>query len=81
MDLLIGFSTILVVIACGTALAHVGVLDARSQRTLGEIAFFVASPALLLVTIGGMQIGGAAANLAASAASLGASFVPSPRVR
>jgi hypothetical protein len=32
MDLLIGFSTILVVIACGTALAHVGVLDARSQR-------------------------------------------------
>jgi len=74
MDLLIGFSTILVVIACGTALAHVGVLDARSQRTLGEIAFFVASPALILVTISGMQIGGAAANLAASAASLGASF-------
>ena len=74
MDLLIGFSTILVVIACGTALAHVGVLDARSQRTLGEIAFFVASPALILVTISGMQLGGAAANLAASAASLGASF-------
>ena len=74
MDLLIGFSTILVVIACGTALAHVGVLDARSQRTLGEIAFFVASPALILVTISGMQVSAAAANLAASAASLGASF-------
>jgi malonate transporter and related proteins len=74
MDLLTGFTTILVVIACGMALAHVGVLDARSQRTLGEIAFFVASPALMVVTISGMEVGGAAANLAASAASLGASF-------
>ena len=51
MGLLIGFTTILVVIAAGAALAHVGVLDRRSQRTLGEIAFFVASPALMVVTI------------------------------
>ena len=42
MGLVIGFTTILVVIAAGAALAHVGVLDLRSQRTLGEIAFFVA---------------------------------------
>lgn len=74
MGLLIGFSTILVVIACGTALAHVGVLDARSQRTLAEIAFFVASPALMVVTIGGMHVAGAATNLVASAAALVASF-------
>ena len=39
MGLVIGFTTILVVIAAGAALAHVGVLDLRSQRTLGEIAF------------------------------------------
>lgn len=75
MDLLIGFTTILVVIACGAALAHVGVLDARSQRTLGEIAFFVASPALMIVVISKVEIGGAAANLGASATSLLVSFV------
>ena len=58
MDLLIGFATILVVIAAGAALAHAGVLDARSQRTLGEIAFFVASPALMVVTISQVAPGG-----------------------
>lgn len=74
MDLLIGFSTILVVIGCGAALAHVGVLDQRSQRTLGEVAFFVASPALMVVVISEVEIGGAAANLAASASSLAICF-------
>ncbi|UUZ61479.1 AEC family transporter [Nocardioides sp. B-3] len=67
MDLLIGFTTIPVVIACGAALAHVGVLDARSQRTLGEIAFFVASPALMVVVISEVEISGAVANFGASA--------------
>ena len=75
MDLLIGFSTILVVIAAGAALAHVGVLDRRSQRTLGEIAFFVASPALMVVTISRVHLETAAANLVASTVSLGACFV------
>ena len=75
MDLLIGFSTILVVIAAGAALAHVGVLDARSQRTLGEIAFFVASPALMVVTISQVEVGGAAANLVGLGDSLGVCFV------
>lgn len=74
MDLLIGFTTILVVIGCGAALAHVGVLDESSQRTLGEIAFFVASPALMIVVISEVEIGGAAANLAASATSLAVCF-------
>lgn len=75
MDLLIGFSTILVVIAAGAALAHVGVLDRRSQRTLGEIAFFVASPALMVVTISQVHLETAAANLVASTVSLGACFI------
>ena len=75
MGLLIGFTTILVVIACGSALAHTGVLDARSQRTLGEIAFFVASPALMVVTISQVEVSGAATNLAASAGSLAICFV------
>jgi malonate transporter and related proteins len=74
MGLLIGFSTILVVIAAGAALAHVGVLDRRSQRTLGEIAFFVASPALMVVTISKVHLETAAANLVASTISLGACF-------
>ena len=75
MGLLIGFTTIVVVIACGTALAHAGVLDARSQRTLGEIAFFVASPALMVVTISRVEVSGAVANLAASAGALATCFV------
>jgi malonate transporter and related proteins len=74
VGLLIGFTTIIVVIACGSALAHVGVLDARSQRTLGEIAFFVASPALMVVTISQVEISGAVTNLAASAGALGFCF-------
>ena len=75
MGLLIGFTTILAVIAAGTALAHAGVLDARSQRTLGEIAFFVASPALMVVTISDVEVAGAARNLVASAGSLAVCFV------
>ena len=74
MGLLIGFTTILVVIAAGAALAHVGVLDRRSQRTLGEIAFFVASPALMVVTISQVHLEAAAANLVASSVSLAACF-------
>ncbi len=74
MDLLTGFTTILVVIAAGAALAHVGVLDRGSQRTLGEIAFFVASPALMVVTISRVHLETAAVNLVASTVSLAAGF-------
>ena len=74
MGLVIGFTTILVVIAAGAALAHVGVLDLRSQRTLGEIAFFVATPALMVVTISQVDLEAAAANLVASSVSLAACF-------
>jgi predicted permease len=74
VGLLTGFATILVVIAAGAALAHVGVLDSRSQRTLGEIAFFVASPALMVVTISTVHLEAAAANLVASSVSLATCF-------
>ena len=75
MGLLTGFVTILVVIAAGAALAHVGVLDSRSQRTLGEIAFFVASPALMILTISEVELAAAAANLFASTVSLASCFL------
>lgn len=75
MDLLIGFTTILVVIAAGAGLAHAGVLDRRSQRTLGEIAFFVASPALMVVTISQVHLEAAVDNLVASSVSLAVCFV------
>jgi predicted permease len=75
MDLLIGFTTILVIIAAGVGLAHAGILDRGSQRTLGEIAFFVASPALMVVTISQVHLESAAANLVASSVSLTAAFV------
>lgn len=75
MDLLTGFTTLLVAIGCGAVLAHVGVLDVRSQRTLGEIAFFVASPALMVVTVSDIDPGGAALNLVVSATCLVAAFV------
>jgi malonate transporter and related proteins len=74
VDLLIGFATILVVIAAGAGLAHAGILDRGSQRTLGEIAFFVASPALMVVTISQVRLDAAADNLVASTVSLAACF-------
>lgn len=74
MDLLIGFTTIIVVICAGAGLAHVGVLDKSSQRTLGEIAFFVASPALMIITISRVHLESAASNLVASTVSLGVCF-------
>jgi malonate transporter and related proteins len=71
VPLLTGFLTILAVIACGVALAHTGVLDERAQRTLAEVSFFVATPALMLVTISQVRLdGAAAANVLASGASL-----------
>ncbi len=71
MALLTGFVTVVVVILCGVALAHAGVLDARAQRTLSEVSFFVAVPALMVLTISRVEVGSAmVANLVASATSL-----------
>jgi malonate transporter len=74
VGLLTGFLTILVVIVAGVALAHGRVVDVRSQRALAEIAFFVASPALMIVVISDVRVEGAAKNLVASATSLTVCF-------
>lgn len=46
-----GFATIGLVIALGWLLAHLKVLDATAQLTLARLAFFVASPCLLVTVI------------------------------
>lgn len=43
-----GFATIAIVVAVGWLLAHLRVLDEAAQNNLARLAFFVASPALLL---------------------------------
>ena len=47
----LGFATIVAVIGVGALIAHLGVVDLSAQRVLSHIAFFVASPALLLTTV------------------------------
>jgi malonate transporter and related proteins len=47
----LGFTAIAVVIAVGALIAHLGVVDLGAQQVLSRIAFFVASPALLLTTV------------------------------
>ncbi|HET7736005.1 MAG TPA: AEC family transporter [Nocardioidaceae bacterium] len=46
-----GFATIGLVIALGWLLAHLKVLDATAQLALARLAFFVASPCLLVTVI------------------------------
>ena len=76
MDLLTGFTTILAVIGAGAFLAHRGVVDGPAQRTLAEVSFFVATPALMLVTISRLEIGrDTTANVVASAVSLAGCFL------
>jgi hypothetical protein len=47
----LGFATIVAVIGVGALIAHLGVVDLGAQKVLSHIAFFVASPALLLTTV------------------------------
>lgn len=49
---LLGFSTIGAVIALGALLAHFHVVDISAQVLLSRLAFFVGSPALMVITIG-----------------------------
>src|SRR6478609_6488062 len=48
---ILGFATIVAVIGVGALIAHLGVVDLSAQKVLSHIAFFVASPALLLTTV------------------------------
>lgn len=47
----LGFATIAAVIGVGALIAHLGVVDLGAQQVLNRVAFFVASPALLLTTV------------------------------
>ncbi len=49
---LTGFGTIAIVIVVGMALAHLRILDDQGQELLSKLAFTVANPALMIVTIG-----------------------------
>lgn len=63
-----GFATIGTIIALGFLLAHVKVLDAANQVMLARLAFFVASPALLVTVLGSTDVSDVfSRNLAASA--------------
>jgi len=46
-----GFATLGLVIGLGFALAHFGVLGEDAQLLLSRLAFFVASPALLVTVL------------------------------
>ena len=48
-----GFATIGTIIALGFLLAHVKILDLPSQLVLSRLAFFVASPALMITVLDG----------------------------
>lgn len=51
-SVLLGFATIGTIIGLGVLLAHLGVLALDSQAVLARLAFFVASPALMLTVVG-----------------------------
>jgi malonate transporter len=53
-----GFATIGILIALGIVLAHLKVIDESGQRTLSTLAFFVASPALLITVLESTDLGG-----------------------
>jgi malonate transporter and related proteins len=66
-----GFVTIGAVIALGFLLAHIKLLDAASQRMLIRIAFFVASPALMITVLSRTDVAQLfSANLVASVVSV-----------
>jgi predicted permease len=71
LGVLQGFATIAAVVALGWVLAHFGVLGTSGQLFLSRLAFYVASPALLLVVMSRTPIGAiVSANLVVSAVSV-----------
>ena len=53
---LAGFATIGMVIGVGFLLAQLRILDASSQRVLARLAFYVASPALMITVLGDTDV-------------------------
>lgn len=73
-----GFATIVALIAVGSLLAHLRVIDEGGQRTLSTLAFLVASPALLLTVLEDSDLGAVfSGNLVAMADAVVVSAVPS----
>ena len=71
---LAGFATIGAVVAVGMLLAHLRILDESSQRVLARLAFFVASPALMIIVLGDTDVAKLfSANLLASIAGVAVS--------
>jgi malonate transporter and related proteins len=66
-----GFATIGAVIALGALLAHLRVVDESAQHLLSRLAFFVASPALMLITLSRTDVSAIlSTNLVASVAGV-----------
>ena len=66
-----GFATITIIIALGILLAHLKVVNLQGQQTLSTIAFYVASPALLLTVLQSSDLGEIfSGNLVASGGSV-----------
>lgn len=69
--MLAGFATIAVIIAVGALLAHTRILDVDSQGMLARLAFFLASPALMVTVLGRTDVAQLfSANLLASLGSV-----------
>ena len=69
--MLAGFATITIIIALGALLAHARILDVESQGMLARLAFYVASPALMVTVLGGTDVSQLfSANLVASLGSV-----------
>lgn len=68
---LAGFATIGIVIGLGFLLAQLRILDASAQGVLTRVAFYVASPALMITVLGGTDVHRLfSANLIASLGSV-----------
>lgn len=67
-----GFATIGLLIALGFALAHWRVFDLSAQQMMGKLAFFVASPALMLTVLQDTDVHGVlSTSLVALLAAIG----------
>ncbi|MFX4270925.1 AEC family transporter [Propionibacteriaceae bacterium Y1685] len=53
---LTGFAVLAIIIGAGWLLAHLRVLDESSQQVLARLAFFIASPALMITVLGDADV-------------------------
>ena len=68
---LVGFAIITIIICVGFLLAQLRILDATAQGVLTRLAFYVASPALMITVLGGTDVHRLfSANLIASLGSV-----------